>query len=133
MRKHKGPRTDSERQSQELLDFYRQHGLATDHIARSASQPTGTALIQVERASGQNSIVVVAGANGDFTPDEMADVPLEAGEDVRQWLPSDGLEGDEPCTVADLGDPVLQRLLRARSARRRLSASGGSPARPRAC
>lgn len=52
----------------------------------------------------------VGGASKDFE--------LEAGEDVRQWLPSDGLEGDEPCTVADLGDPVLQRLLRARSARR---------------
>jgi ribokinase len=65
---------------QELLDFYRQQGLATDLIARSAGQPTGTALIQVERESGQNSIVVVAGANGDFTPDEMAAVPLQGGD-----------------------------------------------------
>jgi ribokinase len=65
---------------QELLDFYRQQGLATDLIARSAGQPTGTALIQVERESGQNSIVVVAGANGDFTPGEMAAVPLRAGD-----------------------------------------------------
>ena len=65
---------------QELLDFYRRHGLATGLIARSPGEPTGTALIQVERASGQNSIVVVAGANGDFTPDEMAAVPLEAGD-----------------------------------------------------
>jgi len=65
---------------QELLDFYRQQGLATDLIARSAGQPTGTALIQVERESGQNSIVVVAGANGDFTPGEMAAVPLQAGD-----------------------------------------------------
>lgn len=65
---------------QELLDFYRQQGLATDLIARSAGQPTGTALIQVERESGQNSIVVVAGANGDFTPDEMAAMPLQSGD-----------------------------------------------------
>lgn len=65
---------------QELLDFYRRHGLATGLIARSPGEPTGTALIQVERASGQNSIVVVAGANGDFTPDEMTAVPLEAGD-----------------------------------------------------
>ncbi len=65
---------------QELLDFYRRQGLATDLIARSAGQPTGTALIQVERESGQNSIVVVAGANGDFTPGEMAAVPLQGGD-----------------------------------------------------
>lgn len=64
----------------QLLDFYRQQGLSTDLIARSAGQPTGTALIQVERGSGQNAIVVVAGANGDFTADEMAAVPLQAGD-----------------------------------------------------
>lgn len=65
---------------QELLDFYRQQGLATGLIARSPSEPTGTALIQVERESGQNSIVVVVGANGDFVPDEMAAVPIQAGD-----------------------------------------------------
>lgn len=64
----------------QLVDFYRQQGLATDSIARSAEQPTGTAMIQVERETGQNSIVVVAGANGDFTPEDMAGVPLEAGD-----------------------------------------------------
>ncbi len=64
----------------EMLDFYRRQGLPTDFIARSAGQPTGTALIQVERATGQNSIVVVAGANGDFTPAEMTAVPLAAGD-----------------------------------------------------
>ena len=64
----------------QLVAFYRQQGLATDFIARSAEQPTGTALIQVEQETGQNSIVVVAGANGDFAPDEMAAVPLAAGD-----------------------------------------------------
>jgi len=65
---------------QELLDFYRQRGLATNLIARSSGEPTGTAMIQVEREGGQNSIVVVVGANGDFTPDEMAAVPLAADD-----------------------------------------------------
>jgi len=65
---------------EELLDFYRRQGLATDLIARSANEPTGTALIQVEQESGQNSIVVVAGANGDFTPDGMDAVPLQSGD-----------------------------------------------------
>jgi len=64
----------------QLLDFYRRQGLATDLIGRSAGAPTGTALIQVERASGQNSIVVVAGANGDFGPEDMDAVPIAAGD-----------------------------------------------------
>lgn len=46
------------------------------------------------------------------------EVKLEPGHDVRQWTPSDGLKGDEPCTVAKVDDPVLQRMLQARSARR---------------
>lgn len=43
---------------------------------------------------------------------------LVAGEQVRQWLPADGVSGEETCTVAPVEDPVLQRLLTARSARR---------------
>ncbi|MCK5941465.1 MAG: M28 family peptidase [Planctomycetes bacterium] len=50
--------------------------------------------------------------------DDSKEFVLEPGKDVRLWLPSDGTEGDEPCTVAKVDDPVLQRLLRARSARR---------------
>ncbi len=50
--------------------------------------------------------------------DESSEVAFRPGEDVRQWLPADGREGDEPCTVAQVDDPVLQRLMRARSARR---------------
>jgi len=46
------------------------------------------------------------------------DVELKAGRDVRQWTPSDGVEGEESCTVAASDDPVLRRLLRARAARR---------------
>jgi ribokinase len=64
----------------QLLEFYDTVGLATDAVARSAARPTGTALIQVERKTGQNSIVVVAGANGDFTPEDMAAVPLAPGD-----------------------------------------------------
>ncbi len=49
---------------------------------------------------------------------ESADFVFVGGRDVRQWRPSDGLKGAESCTVAPVDDPVLQRLLRARSARR---------------
>ena len=47
-----------------------------------------------------------------------SEIELVAGRDVRQWRPSDGLKGEEDCTVAAMDDPVLQRLLTARSARR---------------
>jgi hypothetical protein len=47
-----------------------------------------------------------------------SELELVAGRDVRLWRPSDGLKGVENCTVAAMDDPVLQRLLRARSARR---------------
>jgi hypothetical protein len=50
--------------------------------------------------------------------DDSKEFVLEGGKDVRQLKPSDGLEGDEPCTVAKVEDPVLQRLMTARSARR---------------
>ncbi len=50
--------------------------------------------------------------------DDEQEFALEAGADVRLWLPADGREGDEACTVAKVDDPVLQRLMRARSARR---------------
>ena len=51
---------------QQMIDFYRNEGLATDDIGNS-DQPTGSAFIQVERDGGQNAIVVVPGANSDFT------------------------------------------------------------------
>ena len=49
---------------------------------------------------------------------ESSELKLVAGRDVRQWLPSDSRKGDESCTVAPVGDRALQRLMRARSARR---------------
>lgn len=64
----------------ELLAFYRAEGLAVDGIAVSAAAPTGTALIQVERDSGQNAIVVVPGANADFAPKDMAAVEVREGD-----------------------------------------------------
>jgi len=101
----------------QLVAFYRQQGLATDFIARSPVQPTGTALIQVERETGQNSIVVVAGANGDFTPEEMAAVPLEAGDVlVSQFeVPQDCIaalfrRGREIGTVNVLNPAPAQRV-----------------------
>ncbi|MEO6594431.1 MAG: M28 family peptidase, partial [Planctomycetota bacterium] len=46
-------------------------------------------------------------------------VELQADRDVRQWTASAALLGEqETCTVARIGDPLLQQLLDASSARR---------------
>ncbi|MEW6547442.1 MAG: ribokinase [Bacillota bacterium] len=59
---------------QSLVGSLRAAGVHTDGVLRTPGVPTGTALIIVEH-SGQNSIVVVAGANGLLSP---ADVETAA-------------------------------------------------------
>ncbi|MEQ8665498.1 MAG: ribokinase [Rhodospirillales bacterium] len=65
---------------QQMIDFYRGEGLPIDGIGNS-ELPTGAAFIQVERDGGENAIVVVAGANGDFTVAD-ADAVEIAPDDV---------------------------------------------------
>lgn len=48
-------------------------GVDVSTVMASRSQPTGVALIWVERA-GQNSIVVAAGANGELAPEDIESV-----------------------------------------------------------
>lgn len=51
--------------------------------------------------------------------DDVQTFTLEADADVRQWTVGDATSGvDEPCTVALAGDPALQRMIAAGSARR---------------
>lgn len=52
----------------DLLDFLRVNEIATDGVERRSVDATGTALIVVD-AAGENSIVVVPGANGAVGPD----------------------------------------------------------------
>ncbi|WP_026370203.1 ribokinase [Kallotenue papyrolyticum] len=51
----------------------RQEGIATHGLTRSATAPTGTALILVQEGSGENSIVIVASANAQLTPERVAE------------------------------------------------------------
>jgi ribokinase len=48
-------------------------GVDTSRVVRDAVEPTGVALITID-AAGQNQIVLVAGANGTFTPDRFVPV-----------------------------------------------------------
>lgn len=55
---------------EQTLHNYQQHGIDTTHVRRDAEQPTGTAAIIVED-SGQNCILIVAGANAALTPEDV--------------------------------------------------------------
>jgi len=54
--------------SETLLAFYREEGLSTAHILPTEGLGTGTATIIVEESTGENRIVVVAGANAALSP-----------------------------------------------------------------
>jgi ribokinase len=49
------------------LENFRQIGIDTRHVRRIPNQSTGTATILVDEGSGDNAILIVAGANGDLS------------------------------------------------------------------
>lgn len=53
------------------LDFYRNEGMNTDYILEDEARETGTALIMVDEVSAQNEILVVSGACGNITPEDV--------------------------------------------------------------
>jgi ribokinase len=101
-------------------------GIQTDFLISDEEAPTGTALIIVD-ARGQNSIVVVPGANGRLTPEdvELARPAIEASDAVLLQLENPILAVQHAAEVAhELGvrvilnpapapqDPVPSSLLR---------------------
>lgn len=53
------------------LDFYEKEGMDTRHILVGEGMETGAALIMVDEENGQNEIVVVSGACGKITPEDI--------------------------------------------------------------
>jgi ribokinase len=49
------------------LKNFESYGINTRHVRRIPNQSTGTATILVDKTSGDNSILIVAGANGDLS------------------------------------------------------------------
>ena len=49
------------------INNFKSHGIDTAHVRRIPNQSTGTATILVDDKSGDNSILIVAGANGDLS------------------------------------------------------------------
>ncbi len=65
------------------LDFYEKEGMDTRYILTDESRETGVALIMVDQESAQNEIVVVSGACGNITAEDMERVrPVIEGADV---------------------------------------------------
>ena len=58
------------------LKNFESYGIDTRHVRRIPNQSTGTATILVDEKSGDNSILIVAGANGDLSS---ADVDAASG------------------------------------------------------
>ena len=54
----------------QLRNALAEHKVAIDHVRIAANQPTGSALIVVE-ASGENRILIVAGANGEVSQEDV--------------------------------------------------------------
>lgn len=54
------------------LDLYRQEGIDTRFVCRSAEAPTGVGFIIVEAGTGQNSIAIDPGANELLTPADVS-------------------------------------------------------------
>jgi ribokinase len=52
---------------QSALNNFQSYGIDTRHVRRIANQSTGTATILVDESSGDNAILIVAGANGDLS------------------------------------------------------------------
>jgi ribokinase len=62
------------------LKNFESYGIDTRHVRRIPNQSTGTGTILVDAASGDNAILIVAGANGDLSS---ADVEA-AGEELKR-------------------------------------------------
>jgi ribokinase len=65
--------------SEQLLAFLGQQGVTVDSVTTTPSTRTGTALIVVDSA-GENTVVVVAGANGEVVPNDVTHEAIREGD-----------------------------------------------------
>ncbi|MHA1673376.1 MAG: ribokinase [Promethearchaeota archaeon] len=64
-------------------DHFRKSGIKTDYILTDPDAPTGSAMILVERKSGENSIVVSSGANHSFLESDITKLePILQSSDI---------------------------------------------------
>jgi ribokinase len=109
------------------LDLYRQEKIDVAHILRTAEAPTGVGFIVVEESSGQNCIVLDAGANELLTAGDVAandevfrkatvvltqlETPVEAAEAaLSQGRAAGAVTIMNPAPVRHLPDGVLSLI-----------------------
>ena len=81
------------------LDFYKQEGMDTRYIFVDETLETGTALIMVDESTGQNEILVVSGACGNITD-----------EDIHKALPAI-LEADLLLLQLEINLEAVEKLI----------------------
>lgn len=64
------------------MENFGAEGIDTRHVFRSAEDPTGAALIMVSEKTGQNSIMVIPGACGNISTDEVVEA-MRARKDAK--------------------------------------------------
>jgi len=65
------------------LNLFREEGIDCGNIFRDDTNSTGASLVAVNETTGQNSIIVFAGANFNVTPDDVRSaLPALAGADI---------------------------------------------------
>jgi ribokinase len=69
----------------ELLAFLSSQEINTQYISSSSGSPTGTAIIVIS-AEGDNTIVVVPGANGELLPSDTSEVEIQKGDVLLSQL-----------------------------------------------
>lgn len=112
-------------QTEAMLESYVQAGIGASTILRTQAQPTGAAAIWVDEV-GQNRIVVVGGANGELTADEVRrttdnfaeaqialfqhETPAETVESAILGSPPSVRVILNPAPARTVPDAVLERL-----------------------
>jgi len=108
-----------------LVESLSGSGVVLDHLGRDEESPTGTALIGVSSESGENSIIVVPGANGKVTPEEVTaasatildadavvlslEIPMESIKAALEIAASEGvLTVLNPAPAMPLSDEIIK-------------------------
>ncbi|HYE48792.1 MAG TPA: ribokinase [Azospirillaceae bacterium] len=63
----------------QIFDFFREKGIGTGGLVRSAAQPTANAIVLVD-ASAENQIVVIPAANAELCEADLSQVSVAAGD-----------------------------------------------------
>ncbi len=107
-----------------LCDFLASKNVLTTNVSHVDSQPTGTALIAVDQ-SGENSIIVIPGANGTVTKDALRncslskedvvvanlEIPLEAVQGIFEDAKKHGaLTIFNPAPMLDIDTALLEMV-----------------------